>query len=58
VLEEIVQDLDQVLVMTVNPGFGHHPFLPTTLPKIGRVRDLVNRLNPGCEVEETGASTQ
>src|SRR5262249_54734203 len=40
VLEEIAPDLDQVLVMTVNPGFGHQPFLQTTLPKIARVRDL------------------
>jgi len=38
VLEEIVQDLDQVLVMTVNPGFGHQQFLRTTLLKIQRVR--------------------
>jgi len=40
VLEEIVQDLDQVLVMTVNPGFGHQQFIRTTLPKIERVREL------------------
>ena len=40
--------------MTVNPGFGHQPFLRTTLPKIGRVRELVDRLNPGCEVEVDG----
>src|SRR5262244_1960378 len=33
VLEEIVQDVDQVLVMTVNPGFGHQQFIRTTLPK-------------------------
>ena len=38
VLEEIVHDLDQVLVMTVNPGFGHQQFLRTTLPKIGSRR--------------------
>jgi ribulose-phosphate 3-epimerase len=54
VLEEIVQDIDQVLVMTVDPGFGHQPFLPTTLPKIGRIRDLVDRRNPECEVEVDG----
>ena len=54
VLEEIVPDLDQVLVMTVNPGFGHQPFLPTTLPKIGRVRELIERLKPGCDLEVDG----
>ena len=54
VLEEIVPDVDQVLVMTVNPGFGHQAFLPTTLPKIGRVRDLIDRLKPGCDLEVDG----
>jgi len=53
-LEEIVQDLDQVLVMTVNPGFGHQQFIRTTLPKIERVRELVERRKPGCEVEVDG----
>ena len=54
VLEEILPDLDQVLVMTVNPGFAHQAFLRTTLPKIRRVRELIERLNPGCDVEVDG----
>ena len=54
VLEEIVQDADLLLVMTVNPGFGHQQFIPTTLSKIARVRELVERLGPGCEVEVDG----
>jgi ribulose-phosphate 3-epimerase len=36
-LEEVLPDADLVLVMTVNPGFGHQHFLQTTLPKIRRV---------------------
>ena len=54
VLEEIVQDLDQVLVMTVNPGFGHQRFIQTVLPKIARVRELIERRTPGCAVEVDG----
>jgi len=54
VLEEIVSDLDQVLVMTVNPGFGHQQFIARTLPKIGRARELVERRQPLCEVEVDG----
>jgi ribulose-phosphate 3-epimerase len=54
VLEEIVQDLDQVLVMTVNPGFGHQHFLHATLPKIDRARQMIDRTKPGCELEVDG----
>ena len=54
VLEEIMQDLDQVLVMTVNPGFGHQHFLHTTLPKITRARQMIDRIKPGCGLEVDG----
>ena len=54
VLEEIMQDLDQVLVMTVNPGFGHQHFLHTTLPKINRARQMIDRIKPGCDLEVDG----
>jgi ribulose-phosphate 3-epimerase len=54
VLEEIIQDLDHVLVMTVNPGFGHQPFLHATLPKIRRAREMINRLKPECGLEVDG----
>lgn len=53
-LEEIVQDVDQVLVMTVNPGFGHQHFIPTTLPKIRRVRAMLDELETECDVEVDG----
>jgi ribulose-phosphate 3-epimerase len=54
VLEEILQDIEQVLIMTVNPGFGHQRFLPTTLPKIRRVRQLIEQVKPGCDLEVDG----
>jgi len=54
VLEEILQDVDQVLVMTVNPGFGHQQFLPTTLPKIRRVREMIEQIQPRANLEVDG----
>ena len=54
VLEEILPDVDQVLVMTVNPGFGNQHFLESTLPKIRRVRDMIERLRPGADLEVDG----
>jgi ribulose-phosphate 3-epimerase len=54
VLEEIVQDVDLVLVITVNPGFGHQQFIRTTLPKIAQVRELTERRARGCDVEVDG----
>jgi ribulose-phosphate 3-epimerase len=54
VLEEILQDVDLVLVMTVNPGFGHQHFINTTLPKIQHVREMIQRARPDCELELDG----
>jgi ribulose-phosphate 3-epimerase len=54
VLEEILQDIEQVLIMTVNPGFGHQHFIHTTLPKIRRVRQMIERVKAGCDVEVDG----
>jgi ribulose-phosphate 3-epimerase len=54
VLEEILPDVDLVLVMTVNPGFGGQEFIATTVPKIRRVRALIEQLNGACELEVDG----
>jgi ribulose-phosphate 3-epimerase len=54
VLEEILLDVDQVLVMTVNPGFGHQRFIDTTLGKIRRVRRMIEQINPVCDLEVDG----
>ena len=54
VLEEIMPDLDQVLVMTVSPGSGHQRFIPGTLPKIKRAREMIDRIKPDCGLEVDG----
>jgi ribulose-phosphate 3-epimerase len=54
VLAEILPDVDQVLVMTVDPGFGHQSFLHSTLPKINRVRRMIDRVKPACDLEVDG----
>src|SRR5438552_4095909 len=54
VLEEILQDVEHVLIMTVNPGFGHQHFLPTTLAKIRRVRQMIEQIKPECDLEVDG----
>jgi len=54
VLEEILLDVDSVLIMTLNPGFGHQPFLREILPKIRRVRQMIEQTNPSCELALDG----
>ncbi|HEX3448250.1 MAG TPA: ribulose-phosphate 3-epimerase [Isosphaeraceae bacterium] len=53
-LEEILPDLELVLVMTVNPGFGGQQFLSGMLPKIRRVRRMIDQVRPDCELEVDG----
>jgi ribulose-phosphate 3-epimerase len=53
-LEEILPDVNLVLVMTVNPGFGGQHFIENTLGKIGRVRQAIERVNPAIELEVDG----
>jgi len=54
VLAEILPDVDQVLVMTVDPGFGRQSFLHSILPKINRVRRMIDRVKPECDLEVDG----
>ncbi len=53
-LSEIIRQVDLVLVMTVNPGFGGQRFIERMLPKIARVREMIDELHPGCELEVDG----
>src|SRR5262249_46227036 len=54
VLEDILADVGLVLVMTVNPGFGGQQFIPTMRAKIRRVREMIERAQPACELEVDG----
>jgi ribulose-phosphate 3-epimerase len=48
-LEYILEDLDMVLLMTVNPGFEGQKFIPAVLPKIRRLREMA--IERGCSLE-------
>jgi ribulose-phosphate 3-epimerase len=53
-LEVILDDLDLVLVMTVNPGFGGQNFIPGCLPKIEALRQMIDRRGLAVELEVDG----
>jgi ribulose-phosphate 3-epimerase len=46
--------LDLVLIMTINPGFGGQEFIPETLPKISRIRQMIRARNLSIDVEVDG----
>jgi ribulose-phosphate 3-epimerase len=54
VLEEVIPMVGQVLVMSVNPGFGGQGFIPAALSKISRLRALLDEHNPTCLLEVDG----
>jgi ribulose-phosphate 3-epimerase len=54
VLSEIAPDVDYVLVMSVNPGFGGQTFIPSALERIRRVRAMIEQRNPTCRLEVDG----
>ena len=49
-----LEELDLVLVMTVEPGFGGQAFMESQLDTIRQVRALIERYNPACELEVDG----
>lgn len=53
-IEYLLGDLDMVLVMSVNPGFGGQKFIPTAVDKIRRLKTLRDRINPACLIEIDG----
>lgn len=53
-LEDVAADLDMVLLMSVNPGFGGQKFIPNTLNKLYRLRDLLDRTGSKALIEIDG----
>ena len=53
-LEDIIAELDMVLLMSVNPGFGGQKFIENTYKKVSQLKDMVEKNNPSCLIEVDG----
>ncbi len=53
-VEFLLEDLDMVLLMSVNPGFGGQSFIPSVLKKARRLAKMRDQLNPECLIEVDG----
>ena len=53
-LQDVVEDCDTILVMSVNPGFSGQKFIAHAIEKVREARVLVDRLNPACLIEVDG----
>jgi ribulose-phosphate 3-epimerase len=53
-IEFLLEDVDMVLLMSVNPGFGGQKFIPSVIEKAKRLKLMIERLNPNCLIEIDG----
>ncbi|RKL68950.1 ribulose-phosphate 3-epimerase [Salipaludibacillus neizhouensis] len=53
-IQHVIEDVDLVLLMTVNPGFGGQSFIHQVLPKVSQVKELVDRLGKDIDIEIDG----
>jgi ribulose-phosphate 3-epimerase len=53
-VEYLLGDVDMVLIMSVNPGFGGQKFIPTVVEKVKRLKVLRDCINPNCLIEIDG----
>lgn len=53
-LEDIIADLDMVLLMSVNPGFGGQTFIENTYKKVRQLKELIEKNNSSCLIEVDG----
>jgi ribulose-phosphate 3-epimerase len=53
-LEDVIEDCDLILIMSVNPGFGGQAYIPNSLKRVREARALIDAYNPNCELEIDG----
>ena len=53
-IEEYLPMVDMVLVMTVEPGFGGQKFMADMMPKVKKLREMLDKVNPDCHLEVDG----
>ena len=53
-LENVLPDLDMVLIMSVNPGYGGQKFIENSYLKIAELKEMINKVNPDCLIEVDG----
>ena len=53
-IEYLIEDLDMVLLMSVNPGFGGQKFIPSVIEKAKKLKELIKKRNPNCLIEVDG----
>ena len=53
-IEYLLEDLDMVLLMSVNPGFGGQKFIPSVIEKAKKLKELIKKRNPNCLIEVDG----
>lgn len=53
-LEELIKDVDMVLLMSVNPGFANQSFIPATIEKISRLKEMIAKTNSKAKIQVDG----
>ncbi len=53
-VEFLLEDIDMVLLMSVNPGFGGQSFIPSVIEKAKKLKTLIEKRNPNCLIEIDG----
>lgn len=53
-VEHLIESLDMLLIMSIEPGFGGQPFIHKSLDRIAKAKELIKKYNPACKLEVDG----